>query len=189
MPFGKYAGAELHRVPIGYLTWLANSFRECPTFVCREIDRRLLVAAGNECRKMSRKSSRKLKGQPSDLPGKPGFIGRDNADKPVHIWTGTDTVCRMFSTGGIPSHSLHWYADIDRRVCKNCLKASGRATDRGRATGRHCEPLSKCQQFVRGDIYSWSIRAPHDFFSVMGCVRDDLDGEFQRRVREVLREP
>lgn len=45
----------------------------------------------------------------------------------LHIWTGTDTVCRMVSTGGIKLSRHHQFTPIigeAERVCKICSNLS-----------------------------------------------------------------
>ena len=39
----------------------------------------------------------------------------------AHIWTGEDTACRMFSTGGLKAGKKEIHDDLDhRRVCLMC---------------------------------------------------------------------
>jgi len=39
----------------------------------------------------------------------------------AHIWTGEDTSCLMFSTGGLKKGKKELYSELDdRRVCKMC---------------------------------------------------------------------
>ena len=39
----------------------------------------------------------------------------------AHIWMGTDTACRMWSTGGIKNKQMKVLDDRDgRRICQNC---------------------------------------------------------------------
>jgi len=60
-----------------------------------------------------------------NLPLKPGFIVRSTPKGlpkgAAHIWTGTDTACRMWSTGGL-QHSKRWdyYIAPPVRICTLC---------------------------------------------------------------------
>ena len=61
---------------------------------------------------------------PPDLRAKPGYLVRIRGQT-AHMWTGSDTACHQYSTGGIKH--LHRYTVTDtadgREVCKNCLGA------------------------------------------------------------------
>lgn len=59
-----------------------------------------------------------------ELRAKPGYLIR-NCGRIAHIWTGSDTACRQYSTGGIKNP--HHYTVTDtadgRQICKNCRGA------------------------------------------------------------------
>ncbi len=70
---------------------------------------------------------------PPDLRAKPGYLVRIRG-RTAHIWTGSDTACRQYSTGAIKN--LHHYTVTDKpdgwQVCENCRGAVG---PRSRAFG------------------------------------------------------
>lgn len=57
------------------------------------------------------------------ITNKQGFIFRRTSKKRrvVHVWTGSDTVCRMWSTGGMV-HSKFDYVESPEgfTLCANC---------------------------------------------------------------------
>lgn len=47
--------------------------------------------------------------------------------KPAHIWTGSDTACRLFSTGGLGKKNYHVGTSAGMRsMCKMCDDVSNR---------------------------------------------------------------
>jgi hypothetical protein len=60
----------------------------------------------------------------STLPIRWAFRGKNN--RPAHIWIGSDTACRMASTGGL---NIRRYTIADTRgsrdVCFMCRKVTG----------------------------------------------------------------
>lgn len=48
------------------------------------------------------------------------FYNANSARKLAHLWDGTDTLCRMWSTGGIAKNRAGW-ARHDERICSQCL--------------------------------------------------------------------
>lgn len=61
---------------------------------------------------------------PPDLRAKPGYLVRIRG-RTAHIWTGSDTACRQYSTGGIKHPHRYTVTDTPdgRQVCKNCRGA------------------------------------------------------------------
>ena len=48
------------------------------------------------------------------------YLAKKNS-KVVHFWTGTDTVCRMYSTGGIKSQDFDIVTTtLGRNICTQC---------------------------------------------------------------------
>lgn len=70
---------------------------------------------------------------PPDLRAKPGYLVRIRGGV-AHVWTGSDTACRQYSTGGIKNRHRYTVTDTPdgRQVCKNCRGAVG---SRGKAFG------------------------------------------------------
>jgi Zn-finger protein len=51
------------------------------------------------------------------------YLGRRTGSGRLHLWTGTDTVCRMYSTGGLNPKKYVVHRDSDhRKICQNCLR-------------------------------------------------------------------
>jgi hypothetical protein len=49
------------------------------------------------------------------------FYNEKRKKTAAHIWTGEDTACRMFSTGGLSLGKKKVYKELDdRRVCLMC---------------------------------------------------------------------
>lgn len=65
---------------------------------------------------------------------KPIFLVRKPCKKKrlvAHIWTGEDTACRMWSTGGIP-HKERYETSIDQRgapICTMCRANAARSPE------------------------------------------------------------
>lgn len=61
----------------------------------------------------------------SNIPNKVGFVCRVNRHGhsygSTHIWDGSDTVCRMWSTGGLKQVKYEFLVSAPTPVCKNCL--------------------------------------------------------------------
>lgn len=60
-----------------------------------------------------------------NLPNKAGYIVRcnikGNPSGRTHLWTGDDTACRMWSTGGLPSkHKYRFFIAPPSDFCINC---------------------------------------------------------------------
>lgn len=60
------------------------------------------------------------------LPDKAGYIVNRTGTGVAHAWTGRDTACRMYSTGGL-KRSKYDYAISpgDRPMCANCIDKLG----------------------------------------------------------------
>lgn len=59
------------------------------------------------------------------IPAKAGFVVRCNVKgEPTgrsHLWTGCDTACRMWSTGGLSAHHrFQYYITPPTKLCHNC---------------------------------------------------------------------
>lgn len=61
----------------------------------------------------------------SNIPNKVGFVCRVNSlgqsKGRTHIWDGSDTVCRMWSTGGLKQVKYEFLVSAPTPICKNCL--------------------------------------------------------------------
>ena len=61
----------------------------------------------------------------SNIPNKVGFVCRVNSlgqsKGRTHIWDGSDTVCRMWSTGGLKQVKYEFLVSAPTSVCQNCL--------------------------------------------------------------------
>ena len=70
---------------------------------------------------------------PPELRAKSGYLVRIRG-RVAHMWTGSDTACRQYSTGGIKNPHHYTVADTPdgRQVCKNC---QGAVSVRGKALG------------------------------------------------------
>lgn len=60
-----------------------------------------------------------------ELPNKAGFAVRCNGQGTptgkTHLWTGHDTACRMWSTGGLPGrHKYRYFIAPPTELCHNC---------------------------------------------------------------------
>ena len=56
-------------------------------------------------------------------PGTGFFYNGESARKLAHIWTGSDTACHMWSSGGIARNKGQWqvFATADgKRICNQC---------------------------------------------------------------------
>ena len=50
------------------------------------------------------------------------LIPKRQTKKRAHLWTGTDTVCRMYSTGGLGKrHYVVSETQAGHDVCQNCM--------------------------------------------------------------------
>lgn len=60
------------------------------------------------------------------LPDKAGYIVKKNGTGVAHAWTGRDTACRMYSTGGLRKYKYEYaVATGDRPMCANCVREMG----------------------------------------------------------------
>ena len=111
MTFGKYKGKRVTEVDQVYLMRMMDSMDDCPEYINEELVRRALNGNVNSPSRM--------------LPTKVGFACRtDKHDMPhgaTHIWDGHDTVCRMYSTGGLRVERYSYFIEAPTKVCKNCL--------------------------------------------------------------------
>lgn len=48
------------------------------------------------------------------------YLVRKKKAKTAHLWTGFDTVCRMYSTGGLRKKSYQAVAQTDLPICTMC---------------------------------------------------------------------
>lgn len=48
------------------------------------------------------------------------YLVRKNKPRTAHIWTGFDTVCRMYSTGGMNKKKYHVVEKNDLPICTMC---------------------------------------------------------------------
>ena len=49
------------------------------------------------------------------------YLAKKRKSKVVHLWTGKDTVCRMYSTGGIKSAEYEIITNtLGRNICTMC---------------------------------------------------------------------
>ena len=64
--------------------------------------------------------------QYADVPNKVGFVCRVGGDGEckgrTHIWTGEDSVCRMYSTGGLRASKYEYFIEPPTKICLNCLR-------------------------------------------------------------------
>lgn len=54
-----------------------------------------------------------------------GFVVKYNKriERPTgktHVWTGNDTMCRMWSTGGLVKRYYYFYDNPPTDICQNC---------------------------------------------------------------------
>lgn len=61
------------------------------------------------------------------IPTTVGFlVRRGHGNGAAHVWTGYDTACRMYSTGGLKHEKYVFCLDRgQRRVCANCINLLG----------------------------------------------------------------
>ena len=95
-------------------------------------------AVGSEY--LARRHRMKERKGPSAAPvaGVVYFFRAKAKNNSAHLWTGDDTACRMWSTGGM-DRSRRWETSTDpgeRRVCKLCLTQSEDLTEEFRAIVR-----------------------------------------------------
>lgn len=64
--------------------------------------------------------------QYTDMPSKVGFVCRVRRNGEcmgkTHVWTGEDSVCRMYSTGGLHAGKYEYFIEPPTEVCLNCLR-------------------------------------------------------------------
>lgn len=64
--------------------------------------------------------------QYADMPSKVGFVCRVRRNGEcmgkTHVWTGEDSVCRMYSTGGLHAGKYEYFIEPPTEVCLNCLR-------------------------------------------------------------------
>lgn len=66
------------------------------------------------------------------LPSYPAgtLVGKRGKAGVAHVWSGTDTACHMYSTGGMRKHRLEWGTALDERPrCKMCCAVAHRRSD------------------------------------------------------------
>jgi len=56
------------------------------------------------------------------FPQDRGYIAMRESAKRAHVWTGTDTVCRMASTGGLNLRKFDWMAETSLPLCGCCTR-------------------------------------------------------------------
>ena len=53
------------------------------------------------------------------------YLGRKTGSGRMHLWTGLDTVCKMYSTGGLRASKYKPFLQKDHRpICQNCVRES-----------------------------------------------------------------
>jgi hypothetical protein len=61
------------------------------------------------------------------LRPQPGYLIRVNRGERAHIWTGGDTACRMWSTGGLGTRGYEVHDDPGgRKICQMCARLAPR---------------------------------------------------------------
>lgn len=63
----------------------------------------------------------------SAIVNKVGFLVYRSQEKGVaHVWTGTDTACRMWSTGGLKKRRYDYRQSAEgKSICRNCINCLG----------------------------------------------------------------
>jgi len=60
------------------------------------------------------------------------YLEKKKSKSVSHIWTGTDSVCRMYSTGGLLKEKYHVVDKPKNKVCFMCLNiSSSQESDNG----------------------------------------------------------
>lgn len=60
------------------------------------------------------------------------YLIRKNKAKTKHFWTGLDTLCRLYSTGGMNKHKFDIVDECSLPLCRMCYNKSTARIAKGR---------------------------------------------------------
>ena len=110
------------------------------------------------------------------------YLVRKKNAKTVHIWTGYDTVCRMYSTGGLRKKAYEVVIKSDMPICHMCKINS---TKKIVPTENHViDKLSEASIKESLGNFAKRLHSPYDKKLVSSAIAETMENRRKYRGKE-----